>query len=36
MVKPRFEWDAEKDNANQKKHGVAFAMAQYAFADLDA
>ncbi len=35
MVKIHFEWDTEKDKANQKKHGVAFAMAQYAFADPD-
>lgn len=31
--RPSFEWDAEKDFANQLKHGVAFAAAQYAFAD---
>jgi uncharacterized protein len=23
----RFEWDEEKDAANQKKHGVAFSLA---------
>ena len=28
--RPSFEWDAE---ANQPKHGVAFAAAQYAFTD---
>ncbi len=28
-----FEWDPEKDLANQAKHGVTFAVAQYAFAD---
>jgi uncharacterized protein len=28
-----FEWDLEKDLANQAKHGVPFAVAQYAFAD---
>ena len=28
-----FEWDTEKDLANQAKHGVPFAVAQYAFAD---
>lgn len=28
-----FEWDDDKDKLNQKKHGVAFALAQYAFAD---
>ncbi len=29
----RFEWDPGKDRENQKKHGVAFGEAQYAFAD---
>jgi uncharacterized protein len=29
----RFEWDAAKDRLNQAKHGVAFALAQFAFAD---
>lgn len=33
MKKTRFEWDTEKDEENQKKHGVSFALAQYAFAD---
>ena len=33
MVKARFEWDPSKDQENQEKHGVAFAMAQLAFAD---
>ena len=33
MDKTRFEWDSDKDAANQKKHGVAFSLAQYAFAD---
>lgn len=28
-----FEWDSDKDLANQEKHGVAFALAQFAFAD---
>jgi uncharacterized protein len=28
-----FEWDFEKDQLNQKKHGVSFAMAQVAFLD---
>jgi uncharacterized protein len=28
-----FEWDENKDKINQKKHGVSFAFAQYAFAD---
>ena len=33
MAKARFEWDPDKDQENQEKHGVAFAMAQFAFAD---
>jgi len=33
MAKARFEWDPGKDQENQEKHGVAFAMAQFAFAD---
>lgn len=33
MKKTRFEWDANKDTENQEKHGVAFSLAQYAFAD---
>lgn len=33
MAKARFEWDAQKDRENQRKHGVSFAMAQFAFAD---
>ena len=28
-----FEWDPAKDQENRRKHGVAFAVAQYAFAD---
>lgn len=28
-----FEWDDRKDLENQAKHGVPFAVAQYAFAD---
>jgi uncharacterized DUF497 family protein len=28
-----FEWDARKDVDNQAKHGVPFALAQYAFVD---
>jgi len=35
MALIRFEWDNEKDKDNQKKHGVSFATAQYAFADLN-
>lgn len=33
MAKVRFERDPDKDQENQKKHGVAFAVAQVAFAD---
>ena len=29
-----FEWDPAKDRMNREKHGVAFEVAQYAFADL--
>jgi uncharacterized DUF497 family protein len=33
MRKVQFEWDENKDAENREKHGVAFSMAQYAFAD---
>ncbi len=33
MRKASFEWDERKDAENQAKHGVPFALAQYAFAD---
>jgi len=33
VAKARFEWDAKKDQQNQKKHGVSFGTAQLAFAD---
>jgi uncharacterized DUF497 family protein len=33
MATTQFEWDARKDLDNRNKHGVAFAQAQYAFAD---
>ena len=33
MLMTRFEWDSEKDLEDQAKHGVAFATAQFAFAD---
>jgi len=33
MNKTRFEWGADKDAENLKKHGVSFFLAQYAFAD---
>ncbi len=35
MKKTRFEWDEDKDAENQRKHGVSFSLAQYAFADPD-
>lgn len=28
-----FEWDSDKDAENQRKHGVAFTLAQQAFLD---
>ena len=33
MATARFEWDRNKDKENQRKHGVAFASSQFAFAD---
>lgn len=33
MKKTRFEWDTEKDEENQLKHNVSFALAQHAFFD---
>lgn len=33
MTKARFEWGPDKDLENQEKHGVPFAIAQFAFAD---
>jgi uncharacterized DUF497 family protein len=33
MSRAHFEWDTEKDEVNQIKHGVSFAEAQYAFVD---
>jgi uncharacterized protein len=35
MNKTRFEWDDKKDKSNQKKHEVAFTLAQFAFADTN-
>jgi len=35
MKKARFQWDDAKDRKNQAKHGVSFALAQYAFLDPD-
>jgi uncharacterized DUF497 family protein len=33
MIRALFEWDSKKDQENQEKHGISFALAQYAFAD---
>ena len=33
MAETRFDWDPDKDRENQSKHGVSFALAQFAFAD---
>lgn len=33
MAEARFDWDPEEDQENQSKHGVSFAVAQFAFAD---
>ncbi len=33
MAGVRFDWDPEKDAENQRKHGVSFGRAKYAFAD---
>lgn len=33
MTKVLFEWDANKDRINQKKHGIRFLEAQQAFLD---
>lgn len=33
MKKTRFDWDANKDAENRKKHGIPFSLAQHAFAD---
>ena len=33
MEQASFDWDPVKDLENQRKHGVSFVRAQYAFAD---
>lgn len=33
MNTPTFEWDEQKNQSNQKKHGVSFEQAQGAFLD---
>ena len=33
MRKVHFQWDANKDKLNQKKHNVSFTLAQRAFLD---
>ncbi len=35
MVAGVFEWDEQKNNLNNEKHGVRFEVAQYAFADTN-
>lgn len=35
MARVRFEWDDAKDSDNQRRHGVAFSLAQFAFADRE-
>ena len=32
-MKAEFEWDDNKSADNREKHGVSFALAQYAFSD---
>jgi hypothetical protein len=32
-VAASFEWDPDKDAENQRKHGVSFVQAQFAFLD---
>ena len=33
MVELRFEWDADKNRQNQRKHGVSFEEAETVFTD---
>lgn len=33
MTRSHFEWDDDKDRANQAKHDVPFQLAQHAFSD---
>ncbi len=33
MPEARFEWNPKKDRENQKKHGISFGIAQFAFTD---
>jgi uncharacterized DUF497 family protein len=33
MAELRFEWDARKNAANRRKHGISFQEAETAFAD---
>ena len=35
MGRESFDWDPKKDSENQRKHGVSFSQAQYAFSDLN-
>jgi len=36
MTEMRFEWDAQKNKANARKHGISFEEAQTAFYDEQA
>lgn len=33
MTQSHFDWDGDKDKANQDKHHVSFRLAQRAFSD---
>jgi uncharacterized DUF497 family protein len=33
MSAAQFDWDKNKDEENQQKHGISFADAQFAFSD---
>ena len=33
MAEIHFEWNSKKDQENQDKHGISFAIAQFAFSD---
>ena len=35
MNKTRFEWDDDKNELNQRKHGIPFSVAQMAFFDAN-
>ena len=33
VIRSNFEWDDAKDRTNQRKHGMSFSLAQFAFFD---